>query len=864
MRQGGRTLLATLRRCVCAAPLVFHTPYFQSPVAAGPDQLVVIGGQGFQADDRIVYQLMATGARPSQVPPQSARDSGTAEVIRSADAGSSITVRMPHVLAKGEEYRLWVVNSVGQWSEPIAINDPRPLWFSPSVVYATSDVAGLHRQLRIVGRNLQPAGSDQRLHVRLTGPQSYSLDTHTDSDNPQTWEFVAESNLPAKLAPGDYTVSVNKSGNHWVEVPRQKLTVRADVPQPRRFAIDSAAFGGCHAGDGHDAGACISAAIAAARQAGGGVVYVPAGTWDLLEPDRAAEAPFVLTPGIWLEGAANSTPTLLRHDDPGDQAHRPWFILEGNNRITGLKFVDERRFRAFDSGRSVFQLGHRWKNRSRDSNDVIRDVLISGNTFRHVGLAIADSGFPIERLVVTDNQLGGFAHNLNLVGTDNSRWRLFRVADSIIRHNRFVPGSYLDLSVSQGAIAAEIGAATRVDISRNEVDGSSSEELQDPHDQPGFRAAFFWDLHDSVEMLLLDRNRIACSGDKAGDGEAIAFDEAGTAFGYEQTMRVSASGPRSVSVSGPLVAPPAQWTGGPDSYYVGHWIVVVDGPGRGQARKIGRYHTVAAAGTSEFDVWPDWDVAPSAGLSRIIVDRQYWQTYVVGNEIIQSQPTCRKSNLMGPRGGEINMYATSADSVIAGNRQFDTNGVGFKLKHSVRTRSCPKCESAFAAQLALEVRRNLIRGEYDWTSDCSLSGIHAMYAASPTPEAPPMVMSYGVAITDNEVEHADGLRGGGIDIVPTWYAGPEPRRWPLLDNLIIADNVLENFEGPAPTRTACRIGQTGRPAIRIEGGGIVVGTILSGNTCERAPTPIVDGGVKTLRLCAAGRSQQCECSQASR
>jgi hypothetical protein len=820
-----------------SAPAVFHTRNYQAPVSAGPGQLLVIGGSGFAAGDRVVYQLTTQAERPARIPSESVRESGTAQVVRIADLSQSITVRMPAVLAAGEEYRLWVVSAAGEWSAPITVNDPRPIWFSPAHVHATTDLAGLARRLRIVGRNLQPAGSESRLHVRLAGPRSYSFDTEPDCDDQETREFVAESKLPPAIVPGEYTVSVSRSGDRWVDVPDRKLTVRPDGAQPRRFSIDAPELGSCHPDDGRDDSPCINAAITAAREAGGGVVRVPAGTWDIAPAQPTGEALFVVPRAVRLEGVDS---TLLRHEDPRDRGRRPWFLLEGSTRVTGLKFVDERQFRAFDSTRAVIQLGH------YGSGDVVRDVTITGNTFRHVGLAIADAGIPIEELVVTHNELGGFTHGLDLVGSNNSRARLFRLEDSVIRHNRFVPGSYLDLSVSQGVIASEIGASRRVDVSRNEVDGTSAQELQDAHDQPGFRAAFFWELHDSAEMLLIDRNRIACPGDKAGDGEAIALDDNGDTLGYDRPTAVGAADLHSVHVEGPLDAPPSQWTGGADSYFVGHWIVIVDGPGMGQARKIQRYRTHGT--TTDFEVAPDWDVAPVARTSRLIVTRQYWQTYIVGNEIIQSQPTCRKSNLTGPKGGEINIWSTSADSLVAGNRQADTSGIGFKLKHSVPGPACPRCEVSFAAQLALEVRHNQIHGEYDWTSDCSLSGIHATFAASPTPDAPPTTMSYAVAVTDNRVDHADGLRGGAIEIVSTWYAGPASLRRPLIENLIISHNELTEIEGPAPARANCHYGQSSRAAIRIEGGRMVVGTILDANVFERVSTPITDGGSKTLRL----------------
>jgi hypothetical protein len=852
---------------IAGAPVLLHARNFQAPVAAGPDQLLFLGGEGFRSGDQVVYKLLNEGdaipGRLRNVPAQSTRDLGKARIVRTADPPHSITILLPPVLAADEVYGLWVVNAADEWSSPITVNDPRPVWFSPSYLYSTVDIAGLGRRLRIVGRNLQPAGVPRRpLRVRLAGPQTYMLETDSHNDTGSD-EYVAESTLPPKMLPGRYTVAVSRAGRQWAEVTDSDLTILADPVLPQRYAIDSPRFGACRPDDGRDDSACLSAAITAAGQAGGGVVLIPPGTWDLYPPDPRGESQFVLTRHVWMQGAGPAHSSVVRHTDTRDVLRSSLLLLEGDNQVTGLKFVDERHFDTFEGSRAVIQLGHH-ADAQTDTGEAIRDIVISNNVFRHVGAAVADAGVPIERLFMTSNDFGGFSRGIYLVGDNNSRARLFRIEDAVIRRNRFVPGSYLDLSVRQGVIASELGAARRVDFSLNRVDGASSEDLQDVHDQPGFRAGFFWDLHDSGEMLLLERNRIACSGDKDGDGEAISLDDNGGTYGYDRAVSVGAAGPRSVTLQGPLLPPPSQWTGGADSYFVGHWIVVTGGPGMGQARKIRRYHAEPGGQSTLFEIWPDWDIVPQPGTTRAIVNRQYWQTYIVGNEVTHSQPTCRKSNLNWAKGGEINIYSSSSDSVIADNRQFDTNGIGFELKHSVNAASCPKCGTVFAAQTALEIRRNLVSGEYDWNSDCSISGIHAYYGASPTPEAPPLVMSYGIMVSDNVVEHSDGLRGGGISLVPTWYTGPEPRKAALIDNVILSRNTIRDIQGPPPLRTPCRYGQTDRSAIRIEGGAVVTGTVLHGNICERSSIRLFDAGLRTARLCQGADERSCECSDAAR
>jgi hypothetical protein len=857
---------------IAAAPVVFHTPHFESPVRGGPDDLLFLGGSGFHADDRVVYKAISEGEKlgthPAAVPARSTRELGTAAVVKLADPPYSLTILLPQVLAADTMYRLWVVNAASEWSVPFTINDPRPLWVSPAYVHATVDFAQLGRRIRVIGRNLEPVGTTSGVRVRLQGLQTYILEPDKAAADARlpSLAYVAEAQLPQHVTPGTYTVSVSRNGRGWTEVPEQKLTVLPDPPGLAHFNIDDPRFGSCRADDGADDSGCFAKAIAAAQQAGGGTVAIPAGTWDLYSTSRGGEADFVLTADVNVEGAGSDETTLVRRISQRNPSSAVLLLLEGNNSVARLKFMDEQRFTSFENKRAIIKLGHRWDDpRIRDGKvpGAVRRVAISQNLFRQVNIAVVDDGLPIEQLFVTHNDFGGYARGLELPGMSHSARNLFRIEDSVIRWNRFVPGSYIDVSIGQGVLATGLGGSRRVDFSSNDADGTTTEALQDPSDQHGWRAAFFWNMHDSGEMLLVADNRISCPGDKAGDGEAIAFDANGDTFGYEQAAEVTASEPRSVTVRGDLLAPPSQWAAGRDSYYAGHWIEVVAGPGLGQTRRIQSYRSDPARRSVVFQVHPAWDVAPQPGQTRLVVARQFWQTYVVGNEITQATPPCRKSNLSGPRGGEITMWAPSADSVFDANRQFDTSGLGFTQGYSVHVPSCPTCSSHSAVQTALEIRGNLVHGEYDWSSSCSLSGIHGTFGASPTPEAPPPIVSFGVQVTRNVIEHSDGLHGGAIDIVPTWHRGPEPVRWPLIDNLILSHNVIRDIDG-SPPREACHYAQSGRSGIRIEGGADVIGTVLYKNSCERVRTALDDGGVGTTRVCGTTVDSSCECNSAAK
>src|SRR5262249_44421949 len=155
------------------------------------------------------------------------------------------------------------------------------------------------------------------------------------------------------------------------------------------------------------------------------------------------------------------------------------------------------------------------------------------------------------------------------------------------------------------------------------------------------------------------------------------------------------------------------------------------------------------------------------------------------------------SNASDRKGGGITLWAQAADSVIEGNRQFDTDGILWQELYSVRDTSvCPGCTSETNYIDFLDVRHNLIDGEYDWANDCSSSGITGSLAAAPSPRPPPPTVSYGLSIANNIIRRADARQGGAISFVAGWYKGPPPYKWPLASNPLIFHNVIDGFSSP--------------------------------------------------------------------
>ena len=853
-------LLACCMQTWASAPQVFQDPYHESPVQAGPDDLIFLGGLGFAPDDRVVYRAIGgrdASAHPAEVPTTSTSESGTARVLRMDDPAYALTINLPEQIDAHRSYQLWVVNAAGEWSKPFSINDPRPLWFTPDFAFTSAQHARLERQLRVIGRNL--AVHSGEIRVRLRGPREYLLPgTNPDAAqaDPQNRgsglrNFVIEAALPGKLVAGLYAVSIKVNGAGWVDVPEQKLQILDDPRPLPTFRLGDPPFGGCRPDDGQDDRNCLAKALAAAQRAGGGIVEIPQGTWDVLPSSTPAEpdSELVVSPQVQLRGAGSESTQILWHDGARSSDMGALLLLEGRNSITGLQFQDQRHFNTRGRSRPVIQLGHSYRDPrviSGQLPSVVRDIVIADNRFGHVGEGIASGSLPVERLFVVRNFFSAYASDIEMPGSFLTVENPFRVDDSVIRWNTFVPGGYIDLQARQGVLATGLGASHRVDFSSNLADGSSRAGLQDATEQPGWRAAFFWNMANNTEQLLLADNEVRCSGDKSGDGEAISFDSNGEAEAYAGMQTVAAARPDEVAIGGVPVNPQ------------GYWIQVVQGPGLGQTRKITSVRWDAAASRAVFRVSAAWDVMPVPAQSGVILTRQYWQVYVVANLINQSAPTCTKSNLNNPRGGMISIYGPAIDSTVQSNRQYDTDGIAVAHAYNVHTPSCPQCLTNATFQTALDIRGNVIEGEYDWSSDCSDSGVRAIFGAAPTTEAPPPVTGFGVQFTHNVVTHADGLHGGAINIVPTWFTGPQPGDWRLIDNLIVAHNTLRDIDGPPPANK-CKRRQRGRPAINIEGSRNVVGTVLYKNVCERVGTILADTGRDTMRICAAEGAGTCEC-----
>jgi hypothetical protein len=848
-------------------PTIFGQPDYESPVRGDPDDLLMLAGSGFSSADVVIYSRVQDTSRalvkPGHLPAATDESQGTAPVVSYGNVPHSLTIRLPAAMRTGRSYALWVVNPRGEFSNGVLINDARPLWISPAVVYASQSSATPSRYLKIVGRNLQPAPG-QSTKVKLIGPATLELKANTDDDSPVLNRYVAQVSLPTPLQPGQYRVEVSRDGSSWVALRGQTLEVRGDPALGRTVSVQDPRFGGCRSDDGRDATACVRHAIAAVKDLGGTVVF-GAGVWNLSDEGldgKGTRGDGIVVPiGVNLRGDGSATTRIIRRRQWTSGSVSPAFSLMGHNLIDGFTFADEQIYTPTDHAGAFLQLGvsaARFSGLYPSASREVSDITITGNVFDKTWVAISDSGLPVARLFVTQNVFGAYLSSLELSGDRFNVLDQFDVADTVITQNVFKPSSLLNVKGEQGPLAAEIGAAHRLDFSNNDADGTSTEYLYSPDDPRGWRGSFSWHMVGNHEMELISNNLMSCTGDKVGDGEAIEFDDNANTFALSAAHAVTSADENSVTIDGPLVSK----QNGRDiplaGYYVGHWIMIGGGSGLGQVRKIASYAIEAGSKRVVFHVEPKWDVTPRAD-SRVTIGREFWQVYAIANTVEHRRPPCLKSNRSQSAGGQISLWAQMADSVIEGNRQYDSSGILLQQNYVLPDKSCADCGAVVYSEYFTEVRSNSIIGEYDWDSDCSSSGIIAGVAASPDQGSMPPVLGYGVSISHNIIQHADASDGGAISFTQSWWPGPAPHRWPIANNTLVYANDILDISG-GPPKIICNKGKlTPRVGIRFPELPLTSNTVLYGNSCTNVSSPLQRRGNETTDVCPSVAKQSCEC-----
>ncbi len=915
---------------VAAPPELYSQPFHQSPVRGEPDDLLMIPGHGFADGAIVVYRRLIDTTLPllppSVVPSVSTADEGVTDVV--SCRSERLVVRLPSVMTGGQSYGLWVRNPGEAWSEGIRINDARPLWLTPEVAFETAALATLPRELKVVGRNLQPAPTTPTgtTRVRLSGPAVYELDSLGEV-NPALEHYVARVSLPIPLAPGEYTVEVSRDGVSWVALPGQTLSVQADPLPPSIFHI--AGFGTpedpCLPDDGVDDALCIQTALNAIGDTpGGGTLLFGTGRWDLRNvPDSSypGRAHGIVVPvGVSIRGQALGTTEIVRTEDwgwvPGicEEPDPPCvyavFTLLGRTSVTDLHLNDE--FPDNDFRNLFFQLGKWPWLAAPEDPEIIEEISFTGNVMKNMYYAIGDTGYPLHHVYIVNNHLEAYHDNIVLGGNRFIRDYLFDIRESVIAYNDFYPGQYYDPEIVQGVIATQLGASRRLDFSHNTSHPlDSAGQCSTLPTGCGWRATHFWHMNNNHEMMLVSRNYAQCTGDKAGDGEFIVWDNNANEPGFQSARDVLDATTSTVSVNGPWFIVGSEGTGDLN-YYGEHWVQVADGKGLGQVRKIESCCCGAECASPDASecgapcaseivirVTPDWDVVPQPGNSQVTVLRQFWQTHIVDNEV--DIRGCEKDNPTRPRSGTISFYANTADSAIESNRMHESDGIQLASVYSVDSHD-PAANHNFSSwamfQYFNEVRGNTVEGEFNFY-DCSeeycpricctqwccppdgtpcmeddycdsaaccldtccvpknsWSGIELGHGQYPYSDSP--VLGYGVSVSHNYVENADALRGGAIAIDRGWHDPPTPGHHQFTSVVIHHNEIrdLERRDALGDCLPYSHYDLDGGIGIHIPES-LTHDTVLYANTIEDVCYPIEDHGTRTLLLEACPEETEC-------
>lgn len=732
-----------IARFACSPPTLYHQPFHESPVRGVPGELLMIPGNGFSANtETVVYQHVTDTTQPLVPPasiPQITDGAAGIATVEYRDGADSLTVRLPSVMLPGQSYALWVPCG-SSWGKGILINDARPLWISPAQAYESAQLGGLERELKVIGRNLQPQPGHVT-RVRLTHSSKLGVqfiqDALLDAPDSPIAHYVARIALPPMMQRGNYLIHVQRDGVSWELLQQQQLDVQPNPRPTKSYNVDDDAYAAvcgmpCAPDDNGDDTCCILEAVKKAEQHGGGTVRFPPGVWDLSfsnTPGVDARYGIVLPPGVDLKGISPEQVTVRKNASWIDL---PAFTVQRRNRVSGIHFEDRL---PTQKNYAFFQIG---KHPAEPGDNSVEDVTFTRNVFDRPNGALGSTSVRVRRLYVTHNEFGAYETAIGTYGED-----------TVITHNIFRPGGSIDCPGGGGTIANSLHSARRVDLSDNFVDGLDRTYLDNA--PPGWRAGFFWDMGGSHEMMLTSRNKLTCTGDKAGDGEALSYDANGNQTAFTNAKPVVAATANAVTVSTADGDPLRK-----ENYPRSFWVQVGNGPGIGQTRKVQKVAEDVAAQTVTFHIEPDWDVVPTAA-SRITVTKQYWQVYTVDNRVDNSSPPCTPQNRNGPRtAGTVIYHGPTADSTMEANHQYDTGGL------VVSTSYVP---SNHIPQFFVELRGNVVNGEVDYNSSHSTGGITLLYAAhTDDGSVSPVVSGYGISFTGNVVTHS--ATEGGISLLP--------------------------------------------------------------------------------------------------
>lgn len=582
-----------------AKPSVF---WFNDPV--GPDDTVVVTGAELD---------QVTGATISRLPDQAS--AATQETPRPIGVlqptPQSLKITIPGDFTAGI-YRVTLSSADGATS--LVLNVPTIYWTQGNL----GDAVSPGEWVRIFGRNI--VRRQDRAHLVLVPDGAGVPMTMTPSEG-KMWH--ATFRLPRDATPGAYRMRLfNGDGGDDEGVDAGRIEVRArDLPRTESF--DVRAFGAV--GDGRvDSTKAITAALDAAREKGGGTVYLPRGRY-------LVSAPLVIPPGVSLKGERTDLVNLVWPDLPSP----PDALILGTSRFS----IEDMTIYASNHGH-IISGGFVGNAQAPDASDItIRRVRIRASAFRgHMTpqetfqrMQILQRRYPEspDSVRLSGNRI--MVSDCDVVGSGRSIY-LFKASNAVISGNLLNNGRFGWYSITgSNRIIFENNVVAAIDLQGT---GGGINTLSN--------------AVSASENILLDHNTF--KGIIGWDREAMTSDGPG---GYYYGGALSAA-PDRLSLVGapnqPLVS----------SIWTGAVVMVVDGKGAGQFARVAEFEQGHA--TAQPTVALDRPLAVGLDATSVITINQMQQNYLIVD------------NLFEDAGVAAQTYGTALNHVIASNRSIRTGG----------------------------------------------------------------------------------------------------------------------------------------------------------------------------------------------
>jgi len=581
--------------------------------AVKPGQLFSVNGEWL--DPKNLEVLVST--KHGRMPPANALK---ASIVQTDDQGHFVVVTMPQL--RPAIFRVWVKNGAG-FSAPIVMNKPRPLFLSECEAWAG-------QQIQIVGRNFDPSeyGAQGAPRVRLVN----GVDCH---------EAVVVNHNPYAIT---ITVPVVKSARYWAEISTDGatwwrvptgedlnvVTVGKDplglgVAWADHFNWDrvfNVANYGVPTTGGVDVTSKVQAVVEAVKAAGGGVVYFPAGEFQL--------SGISLPANIVLLGAGVNKCKLISTAVGGN-----FINSSGDGTIYGHQGVSHLTVELHNPDvrpDTFFWLGEQWGQNNNVSDLTVRTA--SEFFIKNVNL-----NYPLAPPPVTSGQRGV---GIEWIGKSRALCEDCKfIGYCAVPYINYITNYYtVRRNYFEYCTGVIVNSGSRCFFEANKIVGRRQYALPSDDLHGLFARDRVYMADNVVEGMgsLVDNN----------DGEALCVEVPSANFNSGGVIAATMTTLK-VSPQVPLVAPPV---------YFGHLAVaIVDGRGLGQLRRVTSIRPI----DNILTVGLPWDVIPDS-------------TSVFTLMLPLEQVTFYRNSIRDCWKG-LWFFGNSYDSVQAENTSVDSEGI---------------------------------------------------------------------------------------------------------------------------------------------------------------------------------------------